>query len=450
MILRSSPQSRSKGKADRRSLRQLANRLRRDWSRRTNRFPVVQDGWCYSRLLQADDPPQGWKLHVSATPLSAAAVLDRSEPILRRADALFKVPATLELLEALNAGLPEFSQIGKFLTVYPRCDAEAVVLARQLHCATRGLAGPRVPYDAVYRPSSLVHYRYGSFHAGNGDGVLIDPAGKRHRDKRSAGGAVPAWIPNPFGAARTASRQAEGPFGYDFVPFKVITRRGKGAVYEAIDFSASPARLVIIKEGRQHGEVSVAGEDGVDRIRNEARVLRSLQRAGVPVPRIVREFHLRGDRYLVLQKVVGRPLLPRTGTPARCASASRAAQWLDAIQPLLARIHRAGWVWRDCKPSHILVRRRSISLVDFEGACRLDETELLPWGSPGYTPPSYGKNSFRRRAGTREDDYALGVIAFQLLAAEFPPPSAGGRAAIYRRSACPASLRARIERLLQL
>ena len=54
-------------------------------------------------VCSEDDPAQGWKLHVSATILSAVEVFVRAEPILRKNDALFKVPCRLELLKALNS-----------------------------------------------------------------------------------------------------------------------------------------------------------------------------------------------------------------------------------------------------------------------------------------------------------------------------------------------------------
>ena len=62
-----------------------------------------------------------------------------ARPILAKHKLLFKVPARLEFLARLNSGLAQFSQIGKFVTVYPRNDAEAVRLALELHAATRGL-----------------------------------------------------------------------------------------------------------------------------------------------------------------------------------------------------------------------------------------------------------------------------------------------------------------------
>jgi serine/threonine protein kinase len=110
-------------------------------------------------------------------------------------------------------------------------------------------------------------------------------------------------------------------------------------------------------------------------------------------------------------------------------------------------MHAASWTWRDCKPSHIFVHRGTLRFIDFEGACRNDETEILSWGSPDYVHPRYhGKSS--RRAGTLEDDYALGVIAFQFLSGKFPPAAAHRRAAIYQKTGCPKPLREKIDRLL--
>jgi hypothetical protein len=69
---------------------------------------------------------QGWKLHVSATPLSAVEVLEAMLDVLLAAGARFKVVKSIELLRSLNAGQFGLTQIGKFITVYPSDDAGAV------------------------------------------------------------------------------------------------------------------------------------------------------------------------------------------------------------------------------------------------------------------------------------------------------------------------------------
>ena len=143
---------------------------------------------------------EGWKLHLSATVFSAVDVFEAAAPILRQHNALFKVPLRLEQLEFLNKGAFGFSQIGKFLTVYARSGEDAAALARLLHHATRGLAGPEIPFDQRYRPRSLVFYRYGSFRRGPGRpaGLITGPAGQLIRDRRQPGAAVPNWMVDPL------------------------------------------------------------------------------------------------------------------------------------------------------------------------------------------------------------------------------------------------------------
>ena len=405
--------------------------------------------WLFSRRPRADDPTQGWKIHLSATILSAADVFGRVEPILRKHEALFKVPRRLELLISLNSGLSEFSQVGKFLTVYPRSTSEALTLARELHRATRGLAGPRIPFDASYRAKSLVHYRYGAFRrsAQKPYGLIRSPNGRLHRDRRSPGAAVPGWLDDPFNPTRPKVRKATGPIGLDYIAYKAKMQRGKGGVYEAVDLSVSPVRVVIIKEGRRHGETDMEGCDGYDRVRHEANVLRKLRTAGIPVPKVFREFSQNGNRYVVLEQLPGRPLIPATRMQPCQISWRRAARLLEQLESILSRIHAAGWVWRDCKPSHILVHRGQFRLIDFENACRRDGKKIALWVSRDYSRRTSSKAT-RRQAGSSEDDHALGVIAFQFGTGKFPPAAKRSRAAVYKRTRCPDVLRMHLEQLL--
>jgi serine/threonine protein kinase len=163
----------------------------------------------------------------------------------------------------------------------------------------------------------------------------------------------------------------------------------------------------------------------------------------------LRTFGQEGNQYLVLEKLVGRPLLSQQSEQPSRPSWRRAQRILDLLGHLLSELHSIGWVWRDCKPAHIFLYRGAIRLIDFEGACRIDETDVLPWGSPNHVPPIY-HGKFSRRPGTLEDDYALGVIAFQFLSGEFPASSSRRRASIYKETRCPDPLRSRIESLLRV
>src|SRR2546421_227703 len=117
--------------------------------------PPAQPWICVSHSLTGPPPEQGWKLHVSATSLSAQDVLQSVLPPLLDERVTFKVAQSPDVLELLNRGSVGLSQVGKFITVYPSDDVQAVRLAVRLDQATRGLRGPAVPSDRRLRPGSV-------------------------------------------------------------------------------------------------------------------------------------------------------------------------------------------------------------------------------------------------------------------------------------------------------
>ena len=101
-------------------------------------------------------PAQGWKLHVSANEGSAVETLGRVLPVLLSETASFKIAASSAELNDLNEGFGGLSQVGKFITVYPNDDAQAVALAVKLDQATYGLRGPLIPSDRPLRLGGVV------------------------------------------------------------------------------------------------------------------------------------------------------------------------------------------------------------------------------------------------------------------------------------------------------
>jgi hypothetical protein len=77
----------------------------------------------------------GWKIHVSATPTSAGAVARVVLPRLNRCGASYKYVAALHpfrLLICKSRYMKGSSQAGKYIAVYPKDDAEAGEIARDL------------------------------------------------------------------------------------------------------------------------------------------------------------------------------------------------------------------------------------------------------------------------------------------------------------------------------
>lgn len=428
----------------------VAQSHERSWQELCARFlPLTSAGsqWRYSRETAPGDPQQGWKLHLSATVLTACEAMRRVAPFLQGRQVLFKAPRSLDELVKINCGLYYgYSQAGKFITVYPRNDQEAVSLARELHKLTEGMPAPLVPFDLELRPGSCVYYRYGSFEhldMENADGVRIPamrhPNGGLVPDLRESATAKPDWVSDPFiGERRRRNNETpDSPLKNTYRVFRALAQRGKGGVYQAIDLSVNPPRLCVIKEGRRDGEVGWDGRDGYWRVKNEEQVLGRLRASGVNVPRIYSSFEVEGNYYLVTEFIEGNSLQAVLKKRLRRLTIPRVLHFGNTISLIVSQIHSAGWAWRDCKPSNlILTKRGELRPLDFEGACPVDCPDPLMWSTPEFSPPE-SEVICRTSSRAPEDVYAIGAIIYLLLTGRLPqspgPPPASG----LRRNAPP-------------
>jgi len=364
-------------------------------------------------------------------------------PYLKRANALFKAPASLEELQKLNSGLYYgYSQVGKFITIYPQNTSAAVSMARDLDRLTTGRAGPRIPFDLQFAAGSSVYYRYGSFGLQMPDGsttdALRDPEGNLVKDSRTE---KPQWVADPFIDPHASSSSNQG---LQTAPFRVVqalSQRGKGGVYQAMDLRFDPPRPCIIKQGRAGGEISWDGRDGTWMLKRERQALESLGRAGIEVPAVYAKFKIDSHYYLVMEQVEGETLQAFLEKRQRRLSIRRVLEFAGQISSLLARIHRAGWLWLDCKPANlILTGNGKLRPLDFEGACSVKRSISSDWQTPAFKSPG----SFNCLS-TSEDMYALGVTCYFLLTGRLPESSK--RKSMFGRDV-PKQLRSVIDNLL--
>jgi hypothetical protein len=387
------------------------------------RFSV--DGpWAFATPAGVRSPDQGWKLHVSATEASAADVLAATVPILVSERVPFKFAADRQVVRLLNSTHADRASGGKFLTVYPSDDAQAVRLAEACHRATAGLPGPAILSDRAYRPGSVVHYRYGGFSpspAIDPDGVVVHlikgPDGSPLPDERTPSYRAPSWLADPF---QSAPAPAAAPGGGPVVlhdRYRVqgaLRHANKGGTYVAED--TATGQPVVIKEGRPH-----VGDDGQGdaraRIRHEARMLRLVEPLD-RTPRLVDVFEQSGHVFLV-EEYVDAPSLRDlvegdSGGPIAPLAPAEVRTLATALADTVAAFHAAGVVIGDFNPNNILVTEGggpgSLVVVDLEHARPSGEARGGPAGTPGYASPE----QLRGAPATEADDrFALGAtLAF--------------------------------------
>ena len=394
------------------------------------RVPWLGHGDPYSEQGFGAGPArdQGWKLHVSATPLSGPEVLERALPVLLAAGVRFKVINTQYRLLLLNQSVYGPEQVGKFIAVYPSDDDQAVRLAVALDEAARGLRGPRVLTDRRLRPGSLVHYRYGAFrHLGAihylnevsvTAGAMLDADGRLTTDHRLlAYVPPPPEIADPFETAgvHAPAPPRTGPLNGRYMVFNTRPAHG-GALYGAMDIGALPPRLCLIKEFRHDVEMDQYGRDGRVFAEHEAGLLARYD--GDPyLPRYYDRFELDGDLYIVMELVPGKDLArelaerPHPDAPLPLAELIAVGR---ASAEALAHLHAIGLVFRDFKPANLMrTPEGRYRLVDFGMAY-----EYRADGGPpiGVGPaPFYSREQFAGEAPSPADDvFTWGAVMHYL------------------------------------
>jgi hypothetical protein len=381
-------------------------------------FPIHSDGdfWRYNVVKGIGDlPSQGWKIHVSADVISAPDILQAVVGCISGQNILCKTLHDPAELRRLNSGLYlGYSQIGKFVTLYPPNDEECVRTAHQIARVTAGMPGPMVPFERRVRTGSPVFVRYGLFKssiAGEFSTQLTTPDGGREEDHRDTN---PQWAAAPTGLIETSDDEHAGPLGSRYVAYSAISQRGKGGVYLALDFNKGQLRKCVLKEGRRSGETDLSGEDGFSRIDDERATLIALRSCGVDVPKVYDFFQQGEHRYLVIEHIQGQ-LLSEVIKDGLGPSAIQCPKQLCILaSKLLADIHAAGYVWRDLKVTNlILTPNGRLRPIDFEGSMLGGSQIKSLWGSPGYVPGEWANS---KTASFEHDLFSLGVLLKQLYA----------------------------------
>jgi len=336
--------------------------------------------WCFVEPPDYHERRQGWKLHVSATPLSAHEVLGRACKVLFDHKCAFKFARTLDRVEELVSANCERTGAGKFITTYPDNDEHFRRIAEDLHRATAGLSGPQILSDRPYRSGSLVHYRYGAFanpsvltNDGYYESMLLAPDGTLIKDEQGICSNPPPWVSMPLADIQLAQPVTSRPkpvlLGDRFLVQRAIRRSNRGGVYRALD--QLTGRPVIIKQSRAHVGSTLNGSDLRDALRHEAQMLEHFGPSLI-APIKVALFDQETDVFLAEELIEGNTLrnwvTKRIDGPYGLALADGISTITKVIN-LIAVAHDAGYVCRDINPDNIM--------VDHDGQLRLVDLELL-------------------------------------------------------------------------
>lgn len=383
--------------------------------------------WRSSREYTNMDAFQGWKLHITATIESCIDVLNAVAPLLKSMNVLYKTPVSIAELKKLNCGLfYGYSQIGKFITVYPRGIKEARLLAEKLYKLTEKYSGPTVPFNKHYK--GLIYYRYGAFtndltiQERNNKVVpaIRDDKGNLVPDSRN--NPIPDWLDDIFEKIdmtnKDTRKQSYSPISTTIKVFEAISQRGKGGVYKALHLDNIPSTICILKEGRKFGEVDWDNRDGYWRIKHEVDVLNNLSSSNIyEIPQIIQSFEEHNNYYAVIEFIEGKTLheLLYKKVPIEDA-----LNYSLQIVKFMMKIHRLGWAWRDCKPLNFIVTPEEIIRpIDFEGACKWNELKESPWGTTGYIPPEWS-NLPCNYSFIKQDLFALGATIHHIFSSKIP------------------------------
>ncbi|MEU5612724.1 class IV lanthionine synthetase LanL [Streptomyces sparsogenes] len=338
--------------------------------------------WCYLTPPGAAIQPQGWKIHVSATPRSAEDVLTAASRVLLERRTAFKFARGLKQLRMLLSIRMARGSGGKFITVYPDSPEQFTELLEALHEATEGLEGPAVLSDRRYRPGSLVHYRYGGFSGsqqvldvdGSYTHMLVAPDGRWTKDERNAWYSPPEWAPIPLpdpepvrpSTERGTSRVL---LNNRFLVHEAIRHSNRGGVYRARD--EETGRQVVVKEARPFIGAEIDGTDARDYLRNEYETLRALEPLGIAV-RPVDLFEYQGHLFLAEEEVPGVTLRVWVETtvradPGRTMPFDRVLNAARRLVDIVAAAHDKGLVFRDLTPNNVMITPSDeLVLIDTE------------------------------------------------------------------------------------
>ncbi|NJM08098.1 protein kinase, partial [Candidatus Gracilibacteria bacterium] len=195
--------------------------------------------------------------------------------------------------------------------------------------------------------------------------------------------------------------------GPRFFLTRIIKEGGQGAVFAALD---EQGKTVAVKQMLDRFTDAAERAEGVKRFEAEATMLQRLRHP--QIPQIYASFHDEGRHYLAMEFVEGEDLADMVDRLGPLDEQS-VLTWTTQICEVLGFLHNQGIVYRDMKPSNLMLRPDgTIVLIDV-GIARVLQVNVqgTQIGTPGYAPPE----QYQGLASEASDIFALGATLHHLL-----------------------------------
>lgn len=387
-----------------------------------------------------DTPRFGWKIHLSCIRDQGKLTLERAVPCLVEHGVDFKFLSDNYILDlSLNKNWPR-SQVGKFITAYPRDKAQCQQVATLLAGLTADLSGPYILTDMPVDNSQVVHVRHGAFlqdfridRYGVRQHGFHDDQGQWQTDERRPATDMnhTTWSQDqPSTPTRHSQARSDDPAGSEehavviggrYAIHKAFRYNGEGGIYHGID-TATEQKIVLreIRRGinpRLGGKVMPEGYS----IQKEARLMQMAQHTGL-IPAYVDHFQEDGHWFLVQQRLLDTKTLWGHAMDIYFALPPVTGRHLTlTLLPLftklargLQKIHGCGVILRDLTRTNVLVTPEgNPCFIDLEFAHGIDEDS--PWihgWTPGFASPQQRGD---QSPSTSDDCYAFGVLLLDVL-----------------------------------
>ncbi len=386
-------------------------------------------------------PQQGWKIHISGTILNAEKILKTVVPLLMKEKTVFKFICDSKILGFVNSKNYNRASSGKFITIYPNDEIIFKSLIEKIYILTREFSGPYIFSDKNYRDSKSVFYRYGGFQFkylinifGEKIPVISTPSGNLIPDERLPYFFIPEGIKDPFEEA--VEKNEEIPekveklkitLNQHYLIEEAIMFSNKGGVYKAKDLRNN--NQMIIKEARPLVDLDYNGNDAINILKKEFRVLNKMQETGF-VPKVIDLFQEWEHWFLVMEYIdgvilsnyravegIGLILRKNWSYDIIKDFYEKMSKIIEQLVRAISFFHNNGIIIGDVSPNNIIINMETlrIKFIDFEGAY-LSEDKYYNYFYPIFTSGFASPEKLRGQTPSYEDDYyALGSLIYSLI-----------------------------------